>query len=64
MTLLSEAFAEKQFDIRMIDRHLRSGDLTQAQIKKNESILPDDAQNGVWVSILDIKANTDDVAVK
>lgn len=51
MTLLHEATDAKNFDVRLLERNLSRGRVTAEAARKNESELPDDAENASFISI-------------
>ncbi len=51
MTLLHEAFDEKKFDVRMIERNVARGVVTSDDVEKTTKKLPDDGENADWVSL-------------
>lgn len=55
MALLDEAVEEKKFDTRMIERNLLRGVISEADVQSSIKNLPDDAENGSWVSIESLK---------
>lgn len=48
MALLHEASEEKKLDIRMIERNLSRGLLSQDEVEKQAKKLPDDSDNAQW----------------
>ena len=51
MTLLHEAVEQKKFDIRMVDRNVSRGLVSDEDAKKNVASLPDDADSAEYVAI-------------
>lgn len=51
MPLLIDATEAKKFDVRLTDRHLERGLITQTELNKVTKDLPDDADNAGWVSV-------------
>jgi hypothetical protein len=54
MTLLHEAVDFKKLDVRLIERNLQRGVLTQQEVNKSVQDLPDDAESAVWTNIEDL----------
>lgn len=50
MALLHEASEEKKLDIRMIERNLSRGLLSQDEVEKQAKKLPDDGDNAQWIN--------------
>ncbi len=42
---------EKNFDVRLIERRIHKGDIKQSEYEKHLKALPDDEENGEWVSL-------------
>jgi hypothetical protein len=63
MALLHESVEFKMLDVRLIERNVARGVLTQDQVAKAQEQLPDDADNAEWVSIdsLSDEGETNDV---
>jgi hypothetical protein len=51
MTLLHEAVDAKKMDVRLVERNVTRGILTQDDVEKNLKKLPDDGDNAEMVSI-------------
>ncbi len=51
MTLLHEAVEQKKFDIRMLDRNLVRGLVSDDEAKVNLASLPDDADLADYIAI-------------
>jgi hypothetical protein len=51
MALLHDAVGSKKMDVRMVERNLARGVLTQAEVDSATSQLPDDSENAEWISI-------------
>jgi hypothetical protein len=51
MTLLHEAVDAKKMDVRLVERNMLRGVLTQDDVEKNLKKLPDDAANAEYISI-------------
>jgi hypothetical protein len=51
MALLHESVEFKMLDVRLIERNVARGVLTQDQVAKAQEQLPDDSENAEWVSI-------------
>lgn len=51
MTLLHESVDFKKLDVRMIERNVARGVISQDDVEKAMKKLPDDAENAEWVSI-------------
>jgi hypothetical protein len=60
MTLLNEAVQAKKQDVRMTERNLNRGVITQAEIDSHIKSLPDDAANAEWISIDSLANDGDD----
>jgi hypothetical protein len=64
MTLLSEAFKDKRFDVRMTERQLQTKSITLAEIHDNENHLEDDEHNSCWTSVEDLQKTEEELAKK
>ena len=51
MALLSEASKEKEFDVRMINRGLSKGLITQDEVEKHKKSLSDDAETADYIDL-------------
>jgi hypothetical protein len=51
MALLHDAVGFKKLDVRMIERNIARGVITQAELDAAASQLPDDSENAEWVSL-------------
>jgi len=55
MPLLHESVNEKKFDIRMVERNVQRGQVSNDEIEKHMKSLPDDAANAVKVTEADLE---------
>lgn len=60
MALLHDAVGSKKLDIRMIERNLARGVISQAELDAATSQLPDDGENAEWVSIESLSNDTNE----
>lgn len=60
MTLLHEAVDAKKFDVRMVERNVTRGVVSSEDAAKISKQLPDDADNGEWVSLESIAGESAD----
>ena len=51
MALLHEAVEEKKLDVRMVERNIARGVITQTDADQAAKALPDEAENSTWVSV-------------
>jgi hypothetical protein len=51
MTLLHEAVDAKKMDVRLVERNVLRGVLSQDDVEKNLKKLPDDAANAEYVNV-------------
>jgi hypothetical protein len=51
MALLHEAVEEKKFDVRVVERNVARGFITQEEAQKAGSNLPDDGENAEYVNV-------------
>jgi len=51
MALLHESVEFKKLDVRLVERNVARGVLTQEQVAQALKVLPDDGENAEWVSI-------------
>jgi tellurite resistance protein len=51
MALLHEAVEKKKMDVRMVERNVGRGVITQAEVDQAVKALPDDAENAIWVAV-------------
>jgi hypothetical protein len=51
MTLLHDAVNAKKLDVRLIERGIARGALSQNELEKSTKELPDDSENAEYVSI-------------
>lgn len=54
MVLLADAVEDKKMDIRMVERNLSRGLITQDEVDKAAKKIPDDAENAQWVNPAEI----------
>lgn len=59
MTLLHEAVEQKKLDVRLVERNISRGVVSQADVDQAVKALPDDAANASYVSIDSIMAELD-----
>jgi hypothetical protein len=57
MTLLKDAIQEKKLDVRMIEKNLQKGVVSNDELNRSLSDLPDDADDAEYVSIESIAAD-------
>jgi hypothetical protein len=55
MSLLHDGITDKKFDVRMLEKNLTRGVVSDAEVKKFVDQLPDDAENAAFVSLEDIE---------
>ena len=51
MSLLHDSIINKKFDVRMLDKNLVRGVITDKEVKAQIEQLPDDSENAVFVSL-------------
>ena len=51
MALLHEAVEKKKLDVRMVERNVARGVITQADVDQSVKALPDDSENALYVSV-------------
>lgn len=51
MALLHEAVEKKKLDVRMVERNVNRGVLTQADVDQAVKALPDDSENALYISV-------------
>ena len=51
MVLLHDSVDSKKMDVRLVERNVARGVITQDQVNKALAQLPDDAENAEWVEI-------------
>lgn len=51
MTLLHEAFDDKNYDVRLVERNVTRGVVSSDDVEKAVKKLADDSANAEWVSI-------------
>jgi hypothetical protein len=51
MALLHESVDFKKMDVRLIERNIARGVLSKEELDRALKNLPDDAENGEWVSL-------------
>ncbi len=54
MSLLHDAIISKKFDVRMLDKNLVRGVITDKEAKTQAEQLPDDSENAAFVSLDEI----------
>ncbi len=54
MSLLHDSIISKKFDVRMLDKNLVRGVITDKEAKTQVEQLPDDAENASFVSLDEI----------
>jgi hypothetical protein len=55
MPLLHDSVNEKKFDVRMVERNVTRGRISQDEVEKFVKTLPDDGANAVAVSEADLE---------
>ena len=58
MALLHDSVDSKKMDVRLVERNVARGVITQDQVNKALAQLPDDSENAEWV---EIESLTEDV---
>ncbi len=51
MALLNEAVDAKKLDVRLVERNISRGVISQVDLEKSLKTLPDDSENAQWISI-------------
>lgn len=51
MSILSKAFSDKQFDVRMIERGLSKDPTWQKDVEKHKTKIADDSDNAAYVNL-------------
>jgi hypothetical protein len=51
MALLHEAVEKKKMDVRMVERNVNRGAVTQAEVDQAVKALPDDSENAIYISL-------------
>jgi len=51
MALLHESVDFKKLDVRLIERNVNRGVITQEELRKAQESLPDDSENAEWIDI-------------
>jgi hypothetical protein len=57
MALLNEAVKNKKFDIRVIERNVQRGVVSQEEANRAQRDLPDDAENAQWITIDELRCD-------
>ena len=57
MTLLKDAIQAKKFDVRISEKNLQKGVISNDELVKALNSLPDDAENAEYISIESIAAD-------
>lgn len=60
MALLKNSIEDKKLDVRVKEMNVTRGKVTQKDAESTLSSLPDDAENGDWVSIEDILTGSEE----
>lgn len=60
MPLLKNASREKEFDVRVREKNVLRGVVSQEQIDKYLKNLPDDSTNADWVNLVELETNHSD----
>ena len=61
MALLHESVNYKKLDVRLVERNVARGVLTQDELDKALAKLPDDSENAEWVSVESLTQDPDEV---
>lgn len=55
MSLLHDGILAKKFDVRMLEKNLTRGVVTDQEVKKFVEQLPDDSENAAFANVEDIE---------
>ncbi|MBI2712630.1 MAG: hypothetical protein HYX41_07250 [Bdellovibrio sp.] len=59
MALLNESVDFKKLDVRLVERNINRGVISQDDLDKALKKLPDDGENAMWVSVESLEQGTD-----
>lgn len=59
MALLHEAVESKRLDVRLVERNIARGVVSQAQLDEAMQHLADDSENAEWISIDSLSQDAD-----
>ena len=54
MSLLHDSIINKKFDVRMVDKNLVRGVVSDKEVKAQAEQLPDDSENAVFINLDEI----------
>jgi hypothetical protein len=55
MSLLHDGILEKKYDVRVIEKNLTRGVVSDQEVKKFVEQLPDDSENAVYINLDEIE---------
>jgi len=58
MALLHEAVEKKKLDVRMVERNVSRGVISQADVDQAVKALPDDSDNAIYISVESLANDT------
>ena len=60
MVLLHDSVEFKKLDVRMIERNIARGVLTQSELDSATSQLPDESESADWVTLDSLNSDSED----